>query len=339
MLTRIIKQASKQHNHFVDVLKGICIIFVIISHLPWSNEQRLQYLFPFWIDMAVPVFMIISGYVYALSYKRNGINQMGEAYLLKNVISKMMRYTIPFVIAYAIEIFWIVFIDRFSFPLDGALTLGQAFLVGGLGPGSYYYPLMMQFIFVYPLIYFAIKKYQANGVVILGCFNALFELLKWAYLMNEETYRLLLFRYLLLIAVGCYIASDNFKMVNKASIIVTIIGVFYIYCYSYLQYTFPIITYWTGTSFIACFYIIPLSMFGIDKLKNIRFKPVEIIGKASYHIFLVQMVWYYLAHERIASWNIYWALVINLVICIGVGITFYLIETPLNELINRKYYI
>ena len=80
-------------------------------------------------------------------------------------------------------------------------------------------------------------------------------------------------------------------------------------------------------------------MFGIDKLKNIRFKPVEIIGKASYHIFLVQMVWYYLAYERIASWNIYWALVINLVICIGVGITFYLIETPLNELINRKIFI
>ena len=36
--------------------------------------------------MAVPVFMLISGYVYALSYKRNGIEQVEEAYLLKNVV-------------------------------------------------------------------------------------------------------------------------------------------------------------------------------------------------------------------------------------------------------------
>ncbi len=300
--------------------------------------MRLKYLFPFWIDMAVPVFMIISGYVYALSYKKMELTRWGEAYLLKNVISKMIRYTIPFVIAYAVEILWLVFNDRLSFPLDGTLNLGQAFLAGGLGPGSYYYPLMMQFIFVYPLIYFVIRKYQVKGVVIWGCINALFELLKWAYLMSAETYRLLLFRYLLLIAVGCYVANDNFIVTKRASITVTIIGVFFIYCCSYLQYTFPIITYWTCTSFIACFYIIPLSMFSIEKLKNIRFKLIEIIGKASYHIFLVQMVWYYLAYERIDCWNIYWALVINLVMCVGVGIIFYWIETPINELINKKIF-
>ena len=83
-MARIIKEDSKQHNHFVDALKGVCIIFVIVLHLPWSDEKRLQYLFPFWMNMAVPIFMIISGYVYALSYKRNRIEQIKEAYLLKN---------------------------------------------------------------------------------------------------------------------------------------------------------------------------------------------------------------------------------------------------------------
>ena len=51
-----------KRNQFIDVLKGICIIFVIITHYNWSNAARLKYFFPFWIDMAVPIFMIISGY-------------------------------------------------------------------------------------------------------------------------------------------------------------------------------------------------------------------------------------------------------------------------------------
>lgn len=285
--------------------------------------------------MAVPVFMLISGYVYALSYKRNGIEWIEEAYLLKNVVGKMIRYTIPFIVAFAIEMFWLVFTDRFSFPLDGALNPEQLFLQGGLGPGSYYYPLMMQFIFIFPVIYFIVEKYQAKGVVILGCINASFELLQWAYCMNAETYRLLLFRYLLLIAVGCFIANDNFIKI-KTSIVMTIIGAGFIFGYCYLQYKPKVIIYWTQTCFVACFYIIPISMFMIRTLQNIRFKPLEILGRASYHIFLTQMVWYYFAYGRIASWNIYIAMAINLIICIGVGVIFYLIETPLNKLVNRK---
>lgn len=335
-MARIIKEDSKQHNHFVDALKGVCIIFVIVLHLPWSDEKRLQYLFPFWMNMAVPIFMIISGYVYALSYKRNRIEQIKEAYLLKNVVGKMIRYTFPFLVAFTIEMFCLVFSDRFSFPLDGALNPGQLFLQGGLEPGSYYYPLMMQFIFVFPIIYFVVEKYQAQGVLIWGCVNALFELLQWAYCMNAETYRLLLFRYLLLIAAGCYIASDNFKIYRKISIVITIIGAGFIYGYCYLQYKPKVIIYWTQTCFVACFYIIPLSMFMIRTLHNIRFKPLEILGKASYHIFLTQMVWYYFAYGRIAFLNIYIAMAINLIICTGVGVIFYFIETPLNKLINRK---
>ena len=47
-----------------------------------------------------------------------------------------------------------------SFDLSpiGLLKEGRAFLQEGTGPGSFYYPIMMQFIFVYPIIYFAIKE-------------------------------------------------------------------------------------------------------------------------------------------------------------------------------------
>lgn len=53
----------------VDFIKGICILFIIITHHSWSKAEMSKYLFPFWIDMAVPLFMIISGFVYSESYK------------------------------------------------------------------------------------------------------------------------------------------------------------------------------------------------------------------------------------------------------------------------------
>jgi fucose 4-O-acetylase-like acetyltransferase len=53
----------------LDALKGICIIFVVITHFRWTEELRLLLFFPFTIHMAVPIFMLISGYVYAVVYK------------------------------------------------------------------------------------------------------------------------------------------------------------------------------------------------------------------------------------------------------------------------------
>ena len=66
---------ENHNNSFVDVLKGICIIMVVVTHFSWEEHERLYYLFPFWIDMAVPIFMLISGYVYTISYKRHEINK------------------------------------------------------------------------------------------------------------------------------------------------------------------------------------------------------------------------------------------------------------------------
>lgn len=62
---------SANRLQHLDFYKGICILFIIITHYNWTDQQRLAYGFPFWIDMAVPIFMVITGYVSALSKKRN----------------------------------------------------------------------------------------------------------------------------------------------------------------------------------------------------------------------------------------------------------------------------
>lgn len=69
---------EEKRNTFLDIIKAFCILFVIITHDTISEETRQRFLFNFWIDMAVPLFMIISGYVYAASFERNKISEIGQ---------------------------------------------------------------------------------------------------------------------------------------------------------------------------------------------------------------------------------------------------------------------
>ena len=70
---------------------------------------------------------------------------------------------------------------------------------------------------------------------------------------------------------------------------------------------------------------------------NIRCKVLELLGKASYNIFLVQMFYYcYVAnvvysviHNRMLQ------LIINICICVLGGIIFYVIEVPITEKIKN----
>ena len=85
----------------IDILKGVCICFVVITHFSWSSIERLQYGFPFWIDMAVPIFMFISGYVYATSYEKRKVELYTQVYSVEEIFKKIARYTIPFLPVYS----------------------------------------------------------------------------------------------------------------------------------------------------------------------------------------------------------------------------------------------
>ena len=80
-----------KRNTTLDSLKGISIILVLITHYPWSDLQRKMFIFPYLISMAVPIFMIISGYVGALSFERHGINSIRKAYSFKELFRKIIR--------------------------------------------------------------------------------------------------------------------------------------------------------------------------------------------------------------------------------------------------------
>lgn len=140
--------------HIMDLIKGILILEIILTHF-CSSETALKYYFAFWVDRAVPMFMIISGYVSAKSMEKKGITSIDQAYKLSVILPKFIRYTIPLLLVFPIE--WGCMLLTQEVHTVNPYIIFINFVQGGTGPGSYYYPLMIEFLIIFPVIYFIVK--------------------------------------------------------------------------------------------------------------------------------------------------------------------------------------
>ena len=83
-------------------------------------------------------------------------------------------------------------------------------------------------------------------------------------------------------------------------------------------------------------FIIPI--FGFLVEKDINIPPLEKIGKASYNIFLTQMVYYCYLYWKIKEVlaNVFLNMVASITICVIIGIVFYEIEYRITKTITSK---
>lgn len=324
-------QKEAYREHAPDFLKGLCSILVVLTHYAWQSAERRTLLFPWWVDMAALVFMMMSGYVYEKSCRRRNIECLSQAYAPGLLFRRAIRYTLPFVIVYCLMLLR----DHLKY---GAVTydIFITFLQGGRGQGGFYYPVIMQFIFVVPVIRAIVRKYRVGGLLLCLAANLVFEVLHVAYNVPVESYRLLVLRYIFVIAAGCYLATGA-PIKTLWGIVMSYLGILFLVMYLYNGYKPTYLIHWTGTSVAAGLYISPVIWLVMRKCK-LRFAPLELLGKASYHTFLAQMLYYYslapVIYENVASRKL--QLLISLVICLCSGILFYFIETPLTKLVQRK---
>ena len=284
--------------------------------------------------MAVPVFMVITGYVSAMSFRKRQIDFL-HAYHPKEILIKWLRFIIPFTPVFVCEVFVNYIVRNKNYSL---ITLLKDYITGGYGPGSYYFPVMLQIVILLPLIWNTVKKYEIKGLLLCFAFNIMFEAVKKAINLIPELYRLCSLRYVFVVAYGCYLyETKDKKQKTAASIIVGICGILYIVACNYLSYQ-PIITdQWKTTSVFAVLFIVPIMML-LMKQNELNCRGIELLGKASFNIFLTQMVFY-----TFGAWVVYkltdmfiFRILINLGICCGIGVLFYKIENPITQRIIRS---
>lgn len=140
-----------------------------------------------------------------------------------------------------------------------------------------------------------------------------------------------------MIAAGCYSAKVAGKQNKKAAGLSFVTGAAFITAYCYFGYEPKIVIHMTKTSFLAALYIIPVVLLLIRSFPRAKCVPLEVIGKASYDIFLIQMAWYYLFSgklDTVVERPLH--LLINVIVCICAGLLLHIIETPITNAAVRK---
>ena len=92
--------------------------------------------------MAVPVFMILSGFLYYKGYERRENACLAAFFTPKTIISSFLRFALPFLLVFPFEIRWALKHGEAADVLD----LISGFICGGYGPGGYYICMMFQFV-------------------------------------------------------------------------------------------------------------------------------------------------------------------------------------------------
>ena len=348
-----------ERNRFIDIAKGLAIILVLFNHYEWQKGSIFNTHLYYWIIcMAVPVFMLCTGYVTAASLDAKGTT-IKQAYSKKALIPKLSRYIMPVLWFYVAETVLVFIFEKTGYMnylsnLDFAYNHGYNnqmtflgtivfFFAGGRGQhGTYYFPIILQVAFMIPLIYAAVKKWKWGLWLCFGV-NLLLEYAKNPVGLIYGAYRLMAFRYIFALALGCYLYIYREKLGKWYKwLIFFLVGAGYIYLINYTSYHRVVFTYWQRTSMLAMLYIAPLFLLGLKYLKNVRCRFLEELGKASYHILMVQIVYFNLfaplvwtAPKSVVP-NDAVGMAISLVVCLAGGYGYYTLYNKFSKNCKNK---
>ncbi|MEG0873766.1 MAG: acyltransferase [Clostridiales bacterium] len=327
--------------YVLDYIKAIAMISVIINHCTLGSHMEKLLLYPYFIGLAVPFFILISGFTFSLSYHKMETMGIGSWYKKSTVLPKLSRFLAPFIVIFPLEVIYRWGIVGIPFDLYNVV---RSFFFGGYGPGSYYVPLLVEMLFVFPLCYVLIKKYGFKGVLILVGVQLIFQVGVYYIDLDTIYYKRIILRYLVFLAGGIYIylhQKDILK--SKRNIIFLLfsllIGGIYIYAVNYQGYVPDIFAVWRRTAMPTILYVFPIMAFFISYFfhKKIPGKfgdLLSLVGQSSYHIFLIQMFWFHIGWEKTLPY--YLAIPLNLALTITLGILFYKAENNIRKKLKQR---
>lgn len=339
---------TSRRNCFFDMIKMICVIMVIITHISWSSDERNFLIFPYLIDMAVPVFMIISATLRAGKMEKIGFKKFISP---RNTLKSLESIMIAYVIVAVIEIFAAIFISALNPAANYSYLQSPSeffiwFFTGLTGPGSYYIPIMVQLIIYFPLLWLLVRKFKSVGLFVCFAINSVYEIIVYQVNMNTSLYRLLIFGYTFLIALGIYFyMAQNRKRDDITAFLFLLVGLSFITVNAYIR-PFALFQEWKRTSMLC----VPFAYGALYLLKKyfgeIPYNKVSIVGRASLHIYLTQMVFFGFGAggmlRKVFQFmpnilNRLCSSVVAISICVPVGMAFFFVESKIkSRLFSRQ---
>lgn len=333
----------KQNNriYIIDYFKAVAMISVIINHCNFTAQMEKDFLYPFFIGLAVPFFIVLSGFTFSLSFSKREELGIAHWYKRETILPKLSRFILPYLFIFVLELIYKLGPDNMEFNL---YLIIRTLFFGGYGPGSYYIPILIEMLFIFPLCYWLIRKYGFGGVLIIGIIQLIYQIAV-AYIGIADIYYKRLFpRFLIFLAGGIYIylhKEDILKSPkNKILLCLSFIaGIIYIYTVNYLGHVPFIFTAWRRTAMPTILYVFPLMALIISlclhkKIPGKAGDLLSLIGQASYHIFLIQMFWFHIGWEKTLPYAA--EVIVNILFTVTVGILFYKGEIYLRKKFKER---
>jgi peptidoglycan/LPS O-acetylase OafA/YrhL len=257
-----------------DVLKAAAIVAVVALHSlsPTALDQSFA---AFHIWQAVPVFLVLLGLNGAQSAQRRGVSY-DRAYW----VSRGQRIVLPVLIVLALDT--AEALARHNGSDWGLAAIGR---LPDTGPGNYFVVVMLQFVLVWPLLWRAWARSPVATLVGLVAAEAAFDI---AMRVIEPTgtgaflARACLLHYLATIGLGMWLATRSRRLIYAAAAV----AIVYL-AYFHLANKALLVD---QQNFLAAGYAALLVAVLPPRLP--WWRPVATVGQASYHVFLVQMLWF-----------------------------------------------
>jgi peptidoglycan/LPS O-acetylase OafA/YrhL len=315
----------------IDRVKMFAIVSVIILHVFSSRFYNIT-LTHFHIRQAVPLFMIIAGITLSLSIQKRKYKSPLYALAPFEFLKRANRIILPFALLIIIELFVLM-----VYPEKGSsLTSGLKNL--GYGPGTYFVAIYLQHLVFFPLMIVLDDKLSSYRFELrAACWIAIALAVDYACVassMPSWFFRIFYGRYILAAIIGRWLLYER---IDKRNILLfSFTGIAYIVAIQYFGWR-PSFSYptWLNSHAPAYLYTVSLFLFlwyapGI--IKRIM-SPFLILGKASYNIFLVQILYFWLFKTYIHKTleNFVLSTSVALLFCCGLGLLCYYTELWIKE--------
>ena len=284
------------YDPFIDFLKGVCIIFVIVNHC--MPEKIMEYSgFIFWGVSAVPIFLIIQVFH---AYKKGLITSRPKYKKIWNKIAW------PFLISEIIICVAFIFKLHHTQLSEISGDITNWIKSGGYGPGAYYPWIYLQFAVLLPIISPIFKKNIPFLCIIFIIISQSAETACAYFNLPQLAYRLLFLRYIFIFYLGYLLATKGYILniyTFGASVICLLVSFIIVYGginLSPFLYDFvnPV-CHWFCYVYIA-YLLLFLIKLAYGHIPNGSFLNYLLnAGKYSYEIFLFQIVYFAIADNYI----------------------------------------
>ncbi|MFX0057474.1 MAG: acyltransferase family protein [Candidatus Hodarchaeota archaeon] len=386
LIENSIEIEKTSENFFqIDLLKTFMIAFVILDHaIAYSGFYGMG--LELWERMSIPMFLIILGFNMGKSFARQGEKSLKDLYSINYFKKKFWRFIFPYLIFYFISTMIGFFLYENRAPYYFPRTFKDNWILEYIifqksllqGPGNWFIPILFQSIILMPVLYKLFSKWPKLSLIMCFIIEIFMHLFLFLYngpltspddWQRELNFRYLIILYISAIGMGIWFSQDH-NLFSKRNLFVWIlfpISLIYMIAWDFFNFRlgtdvgtgivrgdYNYLTFiYSALIFLIIIRLIPKNP------KNKFAKVFSAIGKATFHIYLIQDLFYitlYIIYRPI--WrpisfsgvvNILGIasndflinlalLILNWIIFISIGVIWWYLEKKVKNLVRNYYY-